>query len=311
MPSLLRPVYIFCGFLDSGKTTAIKNTLSDKRFTENEKTLICSFEQGDVEYDEDFLKKTNSFVEYLDFNNLTPQLMNELDQKYKPDRVFIELNGMDNGAEFYRKGMIKGLDVAQVITIINGSSFKIQMNNMKQFLYYHVAISEVVVINRCDGQDLRYFRNNLKGINQSVEIVYEDKNGNVTNKIEDNYFDVSKPLDVSDSDFGLWYMDVLDNPQKYNGSSITINGFYKQQDSENKSVLGFGRQAMVCCSNDLQDILFPVYFESYSKLEKNKYYSLKGKLKLVDTDGNQQMIVLYLDSFNKIEAPKDSLVYFN
>ena len=68
----LRPVYIFTGFLDSGKTTSIKNTLKDPRFTENEKTLILCFEQGDIEYDNNFLKSTNSYVEYLDFKDLKP-----------------------------------------------------------------------------------------------------------------------------------------------------------------------------------------------------------------------------------------------
>ena len=117
----LKPVYIFSGFLDSGKTTSIKNTLLDPRFTENEKTLICAFEQGDVEYDEDFLKKTHSFVEYLDFSKLNTSLMKELVDKYNPDRVFVEMNGMDNTIEFFKKGMIKGLEVAQILTTIDGS----------------------------------------------------------------------------------------------------------------------------------------------------------------------------------------------
>ena len=307
----LRPVYIFTGFLDSGKTTSIKNTLKDPRFTENEKTLILCFEQGDVEYDDKFLKATNSVVEYLDFKDLTTDLMKKLDEKHKADRVFVELNGMDNGAEFFRKGMIKGLDVAQVLTTIDGSKFKVNMNNLKQFFYNHIAISELAIINRSDDQDLRYFRNNLKGINQSIQILYEDSNGNVTNKINDNYFDTSKPLIISDTDFGIWYMDALDNPAKYENVDITVNGYYVRNDEGNKDIMAFGRKAMVCCSNDLQDILFPVFSKKQDGLKINEYYKLHGKIHAVNTADGQVLCVLYLEDYKSEKEPSDNLVYFN
>lgn len=307
----LRPVYIFTGFLDSGKTTSIKNTLLDPRFTENEKTLICVFEQGDVEYDSDFLKKTNSVVEYLDFALLTPEVMRELDQKYKPDRVFIELNGMDNGIEFFKKGMIKGLEVAQILTTIDGSKFKVNMNNLKQFFYNHISISELAIINRSDGQDLRYFRNNLKGINQKIQILYEDIEGNVSNKIEDNYFDLSKPIIVNDADFGIWYMDLIDNQEKYDNVDVTVNGYYYRVDDENPAVMGFGRKAMVCCSNDLQEILFPVYYDKDNDLKMNKYYTLHGTLHLTNTVENTRVCIFYLEDYKPCKELDDSLVYFN
>ena len=307
----LRPVYIFTGFLDSGKTTSIKNTLLDPRFTENEKTLICVFEQGDVEYDADFLKKTNSSVEYLDFASLTPDTMKELDKKHKPDRVFVELNGMDNGIEFFKKGMIKGLEVAQILTTIDGSKFKVNMNNLKQFFYNHISISELAIINRSDGQDLRYFRNNLKGINQRIQILYEDVNGNVSNKIEDNYFDLTKPVIVNDEDFGLWYMDLIDNQEKYDGVEITVNGYYYRVDDENPAVMGFGRKAMVCCSNDLQEILFPVFYDKQNDLEINKFYTLHGTLRLTNTVENTRVCIFYLDDYKICKELDDSLVYFN
>lgn len=307
----LRPVYIFTGFLDSGKTTSIKNTLLDPRFTENEKTLICVFEQGDVEYDDDFLKKTNSVVEYLDFASLTPEIMKGLDQKYKPDRVFIELNGMDNGIEFFKKGMIKGLEVAQILTTIDGSKFKVNMNNLKQFFYNHINISELAIINRSDGQDLRYFRNNLKGINQKIQILYEDINGNVSNKIEDNYFDLNQPVVVSDADYGIWYMDLIDNQEKYDNVDITVNAYYYRTDDENPAVMGFGRKAMVCCSNDLQEILFPVFYDNENDLVINKYYTLHGTLRLTNTIENSKVCIFYLEDYKLCKELDDSLVYFN
>ncbi len=61
------PVYVFTGFMDSGKTTLIEETLLENGFGEdNEKILIICCEDGDVEYDMDKLKKANVEVVYLE-----------------------------------------------------------------------------------------------------------------------------------------------------------------------------------------------------------------------------------------------------
>ena len=45
------PVYAFTGFLDSGKTKFIQETLEDERFNAGERTLLLVFEEGEEEYD--------------------------------------------------------------------------------------------------------------------------------------------------------------------------------------------------------------------------------------------------------------------
>ena len=45
------PVYSFTGFLDSGKTKFIQETLEDPRFNDGERTLLLVFEEGEEEYD--------------------------------------------------------------------------------------------------------------------------------------------------------------------------------------------------------------------------------------------------------------------
>lgn len=55
------PVYVFMGFLDSGKTTFVKETLLDREFTGGAKTLLLVCEDGEEEYDEKDLKKEKYF----------------------------------------------------------------------------------------------------------------------------------------------------------------------------------------------------------------------------------------------------------
>ena len=45
------PVYLFTGFLESGKTKFIQETFEDERFNNGENTLLLVCEEGENEYD--------------------------------------------------------------------------------------------------------------------------------------------------------------------------------------------------------------------------------------------------------------------
>ena len=309
---MIKPVYFFSGMLDSGKTRAIKTTLYDERFNEpGEFNLIISMEQGDEEYDKKFLKYTNSAVEYIDYKDLTREKMQQLEDEYDPSRIIIEFNGMQNDEEFFRNGFIPEWEMAQTLTTIDGSSFRLMVANLRQFMFYHIKYAEVVIINRFSSEDLVYLRNNIKGMNQRVEIIFEDENGNVTNKINQSLFDTSKPLDISDIDYGLWYMDAVDNPDKYEGCQIELNYYYIEKVKEYENVGIFGRRAMVCCAEDVQPIAFTVIDIDPDKLEKNKYYHIKGTVKCLDDERGYKTCVVYASEIAPQEEPADPMVYFN
>lgn len=309
---MIKPVYFFSGMLDSGKTRAIKTTLYDERFNEpGEFNLIISMEQGDEECDKKFLKYTNSAVEYIDYKDLTREKMQQLEDEYDPSRIIIEFNGMQNDEEFFRNGFIPEWEMAQTLTTIDGSSFRLMVANLRQFMFYHIKYAEVVIINRFSSEDLVYLRNNIKGMNQRVEIIFEDENGNVTNKINQSLFDTSKPLDISDIDYGLWYMDAVDNPDKYEGCQIELNSYYIEKVKEYENVGIFGRRAMVCCAEDVQPIAFTVIDIDPDRLEKNKYYHIKGTVKCLDDERGYKTCVVYASEIAPQEEPADPMVYFN
>ena len=56
------PVYLFTGFLESGKTTFIKEILKDEDFVINNNSLLILCEEGIEEFEEDELKKVNTTV---------------------------------------------------------------------------------------------------------------------------------------------------------------------------------------------------------------------------------------------------------
>ena len=50
------PMFIVTGFLDSGKTTMIKDTLMEQEWIEPGLTLLLLCEEGEEEYPEEYLK---------------------------------------------------------------------------------------------------------------------------------------------------------------------------------------------------------------------------------------------------------------
>ena len=56
------PVYLIWGFLESGKTSFIKDTLNQEYFADGERTMILSFEEGEEEYEKEFLEESLSLI---------------------------------------------------------------------------------------------------------------------------------------------------------------------------------------------------------------------------------------------------------
>ena len=57
------PVYLFTGFMDSGKTSLIKDTLFEQGFAKEGKSLVICCEDGDAEFTDEELEKNNINIE--------------------------------------------------------------------------------------------------------------------------------------------------------------------------------------------------------------------------------------------------------
>ena len=97
------PVYAFTGFLDSGKTKFIQETLEDERFNAGEKTLLLVFEEGEEEYDSSIYPGQNVYLEVLDQQTVTTKQLQALQKKYRAERVVVELNGMQQVGDLYMR----------------------------------------------------------------------------------------------------------------------------------------------------------------------------------------------------------------
>ena len=77
------PVYVFTGFLDSGKTKFIQETLEDPRCNSGERTLLLVCEEGEEEYDFSSYPYKNVYLEVVDQDSVTSGELRELSRKHK------------------------------------------------------------------------------------------------------------------------------------------------------------------------------------------------------------------------------------
>ena len=88
------PVYTFTGFLDSGKTKFIQETLEDERFNSGERTMVLICEEGEEEYDPTSYPHKAVYLEVIDQETVTTEELDALQKKHHAQRVILELNGM-------------------------------------------------------------------------------------------------------------------------------------------------------------------------------------------------------------------------
>lgn len=142
------PVYLFTGFLESGKTKFIQETLEDSRFNSGEKTLIIQCEEGEIELNPSAFAEKNVAVITVDSENiLTPQKFAAWEMKYAPKRVIIEYNGMWQLSSLMN-ALPENWLIYQEITFADATTFETFNANMRSLVVDKLNSCELIVFNR-------------------------------------------------------------------------------------------------------------------------------------------------------------------
>lgn len=312
------PVFLINGFLESGKTTFITETMKDPQFAKAGKVLILMCEEGEVEYDEvELAKKNVSILPVEEFEQLTKDFLLQLERFYHPDMILVEFNGMWKTESFFDLELPEQWAMAQTITLIDAETFTNYYNNMRSFFSENVKYSDVVIVNRVDeNTDKLFIRRCIKPLNRQAQIMYETAEGIDDSAIEEVLpFDVNADvIEIEDDDFGLWYMDALDNPSKYENKKVKFKGMVYYNDKLPKGCFIPGRMAMNCCAEDLSFIGF---MSKPVKGQKREDYLLRGWY-IIEADIKIEFVrqyrgkgpVLYCTALTPDHEPDEKVVYF-
>lgn len=250
------PVYLFTGFLESGKTRTIQDALESKDFNTGEKTLVLVCEEGIEEYDPTKFWGQNVWFEQIDNENmLNEDKLTALASKRPYDRMVVELNGMWQTQKFY-EAMPEGAYVTEQVFLADSTTFENYNANMRSLVVDKLTNAQFVIFNRCtkDTDKMRLHKI-VRASTRRANICYEYTDGHVENDdiVDPLPFDVNAPvIKIEDRDYALWYRDLMENMHSYDGKTVNFTGVAAVDERMPIGNFALGRHVMTCCAADIQ-----------------------------------------------------------
>ena len=278
------PVYVFTGFLESGKTKFIQETLEDERFNSGERTLLLVCEEGIEEYDISTYPHQNVYIEQVGNQaDLTPDRLRAMVKRHKAERVVAELNGMQLVTDFY-KILPDDWEVYQEVMFADGTTILSYNQNMRQLVVDKLSGCEMVVFNRLTkGCDIMPLHKLARALSRRVEIVYDYTDGSSEyDTIEDPLpFDISKPvIEIGDDDYALFYRDLGEEPKKYNGKTVRFLAQVAHLRRDKEKQFAPGRFVMTCCADDITFMGLPCRWPQSGQLEQRMWVRVEAKIEI-------------------------------
>lgn len=277
------PIYLFTGFLESGKTKFIQETLEDKRFSNGETTLVLVCEEGMEEYCPEKYPQDGIYIKTIeDISDLTPDYLTKLQDELCFTRAVVEYNGMWLIDDFYNC-LPENWLVYQEMLFIDATSFESYNANMRSLVVDKLQNCELAVFNRFSEKlDKTQLHKIVRATNRRCDIAYEYADGNVEyDDIEDPLpFDVNAPvINIEDKDYALWYRDTTEKLEEYNGKTVSFKACVRK-DSHYNDLFVAGRDVMTCCIDDIKFAGFICESEKAEELADGDWIQLTAKIEV-------------------------------
>lgn len=307
------PIFLIQGFLDSGKTTFISETIDAGQFDEAEKKLLIVLEEGEVEYDQAMLKKRGVDMVVLTRDEFTPEKLEQLDKEYNPWLVVIEYNGMMETKVINEMKKPFGWTIFQRIVLFNAQTFSLMWNNMKGLGTDSVKEAEMVIFNRCEkNMDLGKYRRSIKVLNPATQMLFENTNGEMASIADQLPYDLNAPvIDVEEEDYGIFYMDMNERTNMYVGKRVRFKAQVYVGKKFKKGTFAAGRRAMTCCADDIAFIGYICDYLDADKLENKSWVTVEATVAHEFNMAYRKKGPVYHDvTVTPAEPARDELVYF-
>ena len=309
------PVYLFTGFLDSGKSTFLQSTLEDKRFNNGERTLVLLCEEGECELEPQRFSGKNVTIQVIDEpEQLSVEALTAMQKKCRAQRVMVECNGMwpmQTLFDHFPKNWV----IYQEMMFADANTFVTYNANMRGLVVDKLQGAQLVVFNRAPKDlDKMELHKIVRGVSRRAEIAYEYGEDDV------EYDDIEDPLpfdkgaaviEVEDNDFALWYRDLSEELASYHGKTVRFKGQVVVDRSIPKDCFVMGRPLMTCCVDDIRFAGLVCEWDQATTLTSREWVTLTASIRIGEHScyGRTGPILTAL-SVEKAVAPEQEVATF-
>jgi len=299
------PVIAVNGFLESGKTYFLNDAWREELFIDAAaRQVLISCEEGNTEYDKRLMRINHvSLVSVESPAELTEQFYEDIIKQYRPDLIYIEQNVMWD-KEAYR--LPKCVYLAQQLTVVNAETFQVYFNNMRQRVVDMLQSTEVVIMYNCDDEKATtVLKRNLQLINPKMGYLLFDSAGNSVSLADDLPYKVDTDyVNVADGDFGIFFVDSIENPERYDGKTVEITVHAVLDHTIPDGFFIGGRRVMTCCANDVAFYFVLCHNATSVKVNNGDWLRVSGQVAFHEIKGERQ-VLMDIRSITKLAKRSD------
>ena len=278
------PVYLFTGFLEAGKTRFIQESLAGESFNIAGNSVIIVCEEGIEEFDPEEFNTPNVFFEFIeDESDLSPQLLSSIVDKHNAVFVMIEYNGMWQLSSLY-EALPEDWLVYRELMIVDSTTADNYNKNMRSLMVDKLTSCDMVAFNRVDADtDKMELHKLVRGVSRAAKIVYDKLDGTIEyDNIEDPLpFDINADIvKIGDADYAVWYRDMVEDMEKYDGKKVRFKGMVAKDVSIPKGSFACGRHVMTCCADDIKYSALACKWRDSDKLKTYDWVEVTGRISI-------------------------------
>lgn len=173
----------------------------------------------------------------------------------------------------------------------------------------------MIIFNRCDGltDQLASYRRNVKAVNPQAEIIFEDSQGEVNQIFEEDLpYKLDAPIiELDNQGFGIWYLDCMDNLDRYIGKTIQFVGMVLIPEEFRRDTLfrTYGND-LLCRGYGI--LGFACEYDKTDTLTNKQWVKVTAKVtKEYFADYGGEGPVLKAVSVEQTKKPKEEVISFN
>ena len=309
------PVYLFTGFLGSGKTSFIQETLESPEFGNDGRTLLLVCEKGEVQYEPEKFAGPGVKVERIKKEgDLSKENLGRLNKEGGFDRVVAEMNGMWENQKLFAN-MPEGWLIAQEMAFFDATTFMMYNQNMRQLCFNKMQTADMVVFNRCEkGFDKMPFHKEVRIANRRNMIIYEYGPDDMEpdDIIDPLPYDMkASNIKIEDEWYAEWYRDINENEDDYEGKTLELKGRVALSEELPEGQIAFGRHVMTCCEADIQFAGLLAYYSGAESLAVGDWVKITAKVRCEYTEAYKEKgPVLYIKKLERCEACEPEVATF-